>query len=264
MKKAVIIVVSLLFLMTFAYLGFRFYSGYTACNKHLKAHCTKEAIKYSLFMREKPQDSKSLSLKLFNTENKFVKFHEKQENRSKDEVPEWIKKKTGELAGKGQKHKGDEGKFGSKRSKKKTGLYGLKGPLKHKGDPPPGTIGTGTLGVRLLKEDPRKAQVVVGKVTVRESMNKEAVRGVIHRHINEVKYCYQKELRSKPELSGRLGIVFTSSATGKVVKAVVYKTDLNNRDVETCITNAVRRWLFAKTERGDVVTVPFVLKSVYR
>ena len=76
-----------------------------------------------------PPDAKSLSLDLFNTDNKFVKILIKPPEQKEDEIPDWLKKKgPDEQGGKGQKHKGEEGKMGSKKSKKKTGLYGLKGP----------------------------------------------------------------------------------------------------------------------------------------
>lgn len=76
-----------------------------------------------------PPDAKALSLDLFNADNKFVKYLVKPPEQKEEEVPEWLKKKGPDKAGgKGQKHKGDEGKMGKKTSKKKTGLYGLKGP----------------------------------------------------------------------------------------------------------------------------------------
>lgn len=76
-----------------------------------------------------PPDAKMLSLDLFNTDNKLLKFLAKPPEEKDQEVPDWLKKKQDdEAGGKGQRHKGDEGKMGKKTSKKKTGLYGLKGP----------------------------------------------------------------------------------------------------------------------------------------
>jgi hypothetical protein len=303
-----------------------------------------------------PPDAKSLSLDLFNTDNKFVKFLIKPPEQKQDEVPEWLKKKKDdEQGGKGQKHKGEEGKMGSKKSKKKTGLYGLKGP---KENPDPhlakrlaenaaqnagvlgllksssgshiasifgrdsalgtdaedalgglignqigeaygvgglglvgtgrggggtgeGTIGLGTLGTigkgggggsgagygrgvgRLGGRRARAPSVVAGRAEVRGSLDKEIIRRIIRRHINEVKYCYQKELQAKPDLYGRIIIQFTIAATGQVVASVVQQSSMNNPSVEGCIAQAVRRWLFPKPKGGGIVIVsyPFVLRA---
>jgi len=303
-----------------------------------------------------PPDAKALSLDLFNTDNKFVKFLIKPPEQKQDEVPDWLKKKSDdEEGGKGQKHKGDEGKMGSKKSKKKTGLYGLKGPKKNPdphlakrlaedaaknagvlgllkqnsgshiasifgrdsalgtdaedalgglignqigeaygvgglglvgtgrggGGTGEGTIGLGTLGTigkgggggsgsgygrgvgRLRGRRAGAPRVVAGRAQVRGALDKEIIRRIIRRHINEVKYCYQKELQANPELYGRIIIQFTISPTGQVVSSVVQQTTMNNRAVETCIAMAVRRWLFPKPKGGGIVIVsyPFVLRS---
>lgn len=303
-----------------------------------------------------PPDAKSLSLDLFNTDNKFVKFLIKPPEQKQDEVPDWLKKKQDDQqGGKGQKHKGEEGKMGSKKSKKKTGLYGLKGP---KDNPDPhlakrlaenaaqnagvlgllksssgshiasifgrdsalgtdaedalgglignqigeaygvgglglvgtgrggggtgeGTIGLGTLGTigkgggggsgagygrgvgRLSGRRARAPQVVAGRAEVRGSLDKEIIRRIIRQHINEVKYCYMKELQAKPDLYGRVVIQFTIAATGQVVASVVQQSTMNNAQVDSCIAGAVRRWLFPKPKGGGIVIVsyPFVLRA---
>ena len=140
-----------------------------------------------------------------------------------------------------------------------------------------GTIGLGTLGTigkgsgagygrgvgRLRGRRGRAPRVVSGHSQVRGALDKEIIRRIIRRHINEVKYCYQKELQAKPDLYGRIIIQFTISPTGQVVMAVVQKSTLNNRNVETCVAKAFRRWLFPKPKGGGIVIVshPMVLRS---
>ena len=116
------------------------------------------------------------------------------------------------------------------------------------------------------KPKKRRARVVAGRAEVRGALDKEIIRRIIRRHINEVKYCYKKALQSKPNLRGRVIIQFTISPTGQVVMSVVQKSTLRNRKVETCIAMAVRRWLFPKPKGGGIVIVsyPFVLRAVWR
>jgi len=99
---------------------------------------------------------------------------------------------------------------------------------------------------------------------VRGSLSKEIIRRIIRRHINEVKYCYQRDLAQNPGLSGQVIVQFTVGATGQVVTSKIQSSTLHHSGVESCIAQAVRRWLFPRPKGGGIVIVsyPFVLKSV--
>lgn len=105
--------------------------------------------------------------------------------------------------------------------------------------------------------------VVPGQAQVRGSLDKEIIRRIIRRHINEVKFCYEKELMKKPDLVGRITVQFTIAGTGAVVASVVQQSSMNNPSVEQCIAGAVKRWEFPKPQGGGIVIVayPFVLKA---
>ena len=301
-----------------------------------------------------PPDPKSLSLDLFNSDNRFVKFLIKPPEEKEEEIPEWLKsKKNEEQGGKGKRHKGEEGKMGKKTSKNKEGLYGLKGP---KDNPDPhlakklaeeqaknagilgvlkmtegshiasifgrdsalgndasdvlgglignqigeaygvgglglvgtgsggggtgeGTIGLGNLGTigkgggggngsgygrgagGLGGRRAHAPDVIPGQANVRGSLDKEIIRRIIRRHINEVKYCYEQELTKKPELGGRIMVQFTIAASGQVIASVLQNSTMGNARVENCTVQAVRRWEFPKPLGGGIVIVsyPFVL-----
>jgi TonB family protein len=297
-----------------------------------------------------PPDPKSLSLDLFNSDNRFVNFLIKPPEEKEEEIPEWLKKKgPDEQGGKGKRHKGEEGKMGKKTSKNKEGLYGLKGP---KDNPDPhlakklaeeevknagilgvlkmaegshiasifgrdtalgsdaenvlggligsqigesygvgglglvgtgsggggtgeGTIGLGNLGTigkgggggngsgygrgagGLGGRRARAPDVIPGQANVRGSLDKEIIRRIIRRHINEVKYCYEQELTRKADLGGRISVTFTIAATGQVVASVVQNSTMGNVRVEGCVVQAVRRWEFPKPLGGGIVIVTY-------
>jgi hypothetical protein len=301
-----------------------------------------------------PPDPKSLSLDLFNADNRFVNFLIKPPEEKEEEIPEWLKKNSDDKqGGKGKRHKGEEGKMGKKTSKNKEGLYGLKGP---KDNPDPhlakklaeeqaktagilgvlkmnegshlasifgrdtalgndpsdvlgglignqigeaygvgglglvgtgsggggtgeGTIGLGNLGTigkgggggngsgygrgagGLGGRRAKAPDVIPGQANVRGSLDKEIIRRIIRRHINEVKYCYEQELLKKPDLGGRVVVQFTIAATGQVVASVLQTSTMSNSRVENCTVQAVRRWEFPKPLGGGIVIVsyPFVL-----
>jgi TonB family protein len=102
----------------------------------------------------------------------------------------------------------------------------------------------------------------MGRASVTGSLDKELIRRIIRRHINEVRYCYEKELGSQPKLAGKVELRFTIETDGQVVTAQVASSTLGHREAEACIARAVRRWRFPKSAGGglSVVNYPFVFK----
>jgi hypothetical protein len=161
------------------------------------------------------------------------------------------------------------------------GGLGLVGSGKGGGGTGEGTIGLGNLGTigkgggggngsgygrgagGLGGRRAHAPDVVPGTAQVRGSLDKEIIRRIIRRHLNEVKFCYERELMHKPDLYGRVMVQFTISGLGAVVASVVQNSTMNNPGVEQCIAGAVRRWEFPKPQGGGIVIVsyPFVLKA---
>lgn len=104
--------------------------------------------------------------------------------------------------------------------------------------------------------------VGIGPATVVGSLDKDVIRRVIRRHMNEVKFCYEKELSRNQGMEGRVQIAFTIGMTGAVAASVVQSSTLNNMATEQCIAGAIRRWEFPRPQAGIVqVAYPFVLKT---
>src|SRR4030095_10217663 len=96
--------------------------------------------------------------------------------------------------------------------------------------------GAGGLGGRRAKAP----EVMPGVANVRGSLDKEIIRRIIRRHINEVQYCYEQELIRQASLGGRVAVTFTIAATGQVVTSVVQNSTMGNVRVEGCVVQAVR------------------------
>ena len=60
------------------------------------------------------------------------------------------------------------------------------------------------------------AEVEIGLVFAGEP-NKEIIRGIIRRHIDDVKACYEQGLSDHPDLAGRINVQFTIAASGQVI-----------------------------------------------
>jgi TonB family protein len=118
--------------------------------------------------------------------------------------------------------------------------------------------GVGGLGGRRA----RTPEIVGGQATVRGSLDREIIRRIIRRHINEVRYCYEQELVKRPGLGGRVAVQFTIAATGQVIASTLQSSTLNNARVESCIVQAVRRWEFPKPQGGGIAIVSYPFNLV--
>lgn len=154
------------------------------------------------------------------------------------------------------------------------GGLGARGTGHGGGGPPNGTIGVGKLGTRggigfgkpvgLGPRTPR------GGPTIRRlppevvgGLSKEVIRREIGRHLNEVRFCYEQGLRTRPELQGRVTVKFAIGPTGSVLSAGVLQDELNAPAVALCISAATKRWQFPSPEGSGTVLVsyPFLLEQ---
>ncbi len=120
--------------------------------------------------------------------------------------------------------------------------------------------GVGSLHGRTGRPGPR---ITPQPAHVMGGLSQDAIRRVVRRHLNEVRFCYEQGLQQNPSLEGRVTVAWIISGDGRVQSANVSSTSLSNRGVEGCISNAVRRWTFPTPENHGVVGVnyPFVLQS---
>ena len=109
----------------------------------------------------------------------------------------------------------------------------------------------------LHAHQPRIPDPILGDGSVRGTLDKEIIRRVVRRHLNEVKYCYQQALPRRPTLEGRLVTQFTIAPTGHVLAAFVQSSTLQATEVEACVVNAVRRWEFPAPDRGGLAMVSY-------
>jgi pSer/pThr/pTyr-binding forkhead associated (FHA) protein len=103
----------------------------------------------------------------------------------------------------------------------------------------------------------RGPEIIVGQATVRGSLDKEIIRRIIRRHINEVKFCYETELTKNSNLAGRISVQFTIAGAGQVIASVMQSSTMGNVRVEGCVVQAVRRWEFPRPVGGGIVIVSY-------
>jgi TonB family protein len=112
-------------------------------------------------------------------------------------------------------------------------------------------------GGLLARRKPITPDVFIGDSSVRGSLDKEIIRRIVRRNINQVRYCYQQGLTARPSLEGRAVVQFTIAPTGQVLASVLQSSTLNAVAVESCVVNAVKRWEFPKPNGGGLVIVSY-------
>jgi hypothetical protein len=112
------------------------------------------------------------------------------------------------------------------------------------------------------KREHKLGGVYFGQVTTRGALDKEIIRRVVRLHMNEVKYCYDQQLVTKPGLGGRISVQFIISGAGQVISSFVASTTMNNVNVESCVAGAIKRWEFPKPDKAGIAVVSYPFNFV--
>lgn len=95
------------------------------------------------------------------------------------------------------------------------------------------------------------------------ALDPELVRKVIRAHVSEIRFCYEQQLTSRPDLSGKVRVRFLVGGDGQVARVEIADgTTLDDSTVNKCIASRVRGWVFPAPKGGGsaLVTYPFWLK----
>lgn len=92
------------------------------------------------------------------------------------------------------------------------------------------------------------------------TIDREAVRRVIRSILSQIKSCYERELRVKKGLEGKVVIQFEIMEQGRVRSAHTKSSTMGNPTVESCVAARIREARFPEPPPGSVAVVdyPFV------
>jgi len=122
-------------------------------------------------------------------------------------------------------------------------------------------VGTGAGGFGGATVSNKTAKVQPGQTKITGALPKPIIRRVVHQHIPQYKYCYEKQLLKDPSLSGELRLRFVIAKGGDVSKVTIVKAF--HPEVDRCVTNVAKRMIFPKPKGGGIVVVsyPFVFQA---
>jgi TonB family protein len=106
----------------------------------------------------------------------------------------------------------------------------------------------------------QKPTVYFGKPVIKGSLSKRIILRILKRRASALLACYQRGLKRKPNLRGRVAVKFVIAPTGLVQHASVGASTLGDEKVERCVTETIKRTRFPSCGGGGIVmvTVPVV------
>ncbi len=103
------------------------------------------------------------------------------------------------------------------------------------------------------------SQVQPGETSVVGALDKDIIRRVVRRHMNRLRYCYERRLATTPALQGKVVVRFVISTTGAVSSAQDAGSTLADESVKACVLRTYQSMQFPAPKGGIVVvTYPIV------
>lgn len=75
-------------------------------------------------------------------------------------------------------------------------------------------------------------------------VDKKAVKATIRRRMSALQHCYEKALRTNPELGGKMTFTINISVMGSVTKVAIEEDTLGNASVKGCTKGKIKGWRF--------------------
>jgi TonB family protein len=100
--------------------------------------------------------------------------------------------------------------------------------------------------------------------TVEEGLTKDEVGQIIHKHMKEIRYCYETAMIRSPDVEGKLVVHFTIGNAGSVRSTGVRSSTVPDQRLDDCVLGRLSGWKFP-TPKGGIevaVTYPFIFKSL--
>lgn len=98
-------------------------------------------------------------------------------------------------------------------------------------------------------------------VTATGALAPEVARRIVHRNINQVRFCYEQEVAGRPNIVGTITARLTLANNGSVQNAQITQSSTSSPHLDRCIASAAQRWSFPQTTGTVTVDATFVLSQ---
>ncbi len=112
----------------------------------------------------------------------------------------------------------------------------------------------GTAGTRGV-EGAVVGQPKIAELTRQEGLSRSQVMAVVQKYLGEVQHCYERNLLSNPDLSGRMEFEWDISPIGKVTDVRVKRSTVNSGDgLGECVKGVFMSMAFPRATNGLITT----------
>jgi len=116
-------------------------------------------------------------------------------------------------------------------------------------------------GLVACAEEPIPTQEAAGAQEA-PALERTQIDDTVRRHLNQVRYCYQRSLVRDPSIAGEIVVKFVVEADGSVSSATAEEATLPDEVVD-CILGVFDQMVFPEPTNGGIVisTYPFVFTA---
>lgn len=100
-----------------------------------------------------------------------------------------------------------------------------------------------------------KAKGTTGDIS--GDIDKKAVKATIKHRMSALQHCYEKALRTKPSLKGKMTFTIDINIKGKVTKVKVESDSVGDSTVKSCTTSKIKGWRFPVQGAEESAQVTF-------
>jgi len=95
------------------------------------------------------------------------------------------------------------------------------------------------------------------EITFGDAGDVNSVKKYVSRKKGQIKACYEEQLKSNPDIAGKIEVTWTVQSDGSVTGVSVASNTTGNSDLEGCIIRRIKRWKFPEGEDEFEITYPF-------
>lgn len=122
-----------------------------------------------------------------------------------------------------------------------------------------GSIGGGAgRGPGYGKGSGRMGRVGRGEATTSGRLPKEVIGRIVRNNLGRVRFCYEQALLREPNREGKVTVLFVIGTEGAVTSTKIDSSDVDDPELERCVTDVFDKMAFPKPE-GGIVTVRYPL-----
>lgn len=107
----------------------------------------------------------------------------------------------------------------------------------------------------------QRPESIEGAGSSNTKRDNSAINKVVSSNKVSIRMSYEKYLKRMPDLSGKITVRFTISASGRIASVQILENTTGSSELENAIKRKVKMWRFASIPEGDVtVTYPFIFR----